>query len=106
LANSGDDDRRAVAEHSSYNGPIQGSCSDFLLASLTEAVRWVLDDGIPAKIILPIHDSLLIEVEESALDEVAHKVRDIMLGQPSMGVPLAVDADVGPSWGALVKYKF
>jgi uracil-DNA glycosylase family 4 len=106
IANTGDDDRRSVAEHSSFNTPVQGTGSEYLTATLGKVVPWILDNGIPAKLWVPVHDSLMMEVEESAVDEVAHEVRSMMLSWPSMGVPLAVDAEVGQSWGAMRKYWF
>jgi len=95
---------RAVAEHSSWNTPIQGTGSDFCLMSLTECVRWIHEDAVPAKLVLSVHDSLMFDVEESALEEVAYHVHRIMTGWNANGVPIAIDMEVGRSWGSLQKY--
>ena len=52
---------------------------------------------------LPVHDSLLLEVRDDCLTEVAGKVMSIMTSWPSGGVPLLVEAEAGPSWGDLKK---
>lgn len=96
--------RRSVAEHSSWNTPIQGTGSDFCLMSLTAVVQWIHDDAVPAKLVLPVHDSLLLDVREDCLDEVAFHVHRIMTQWPSNGVPIGVDMDVGDAWGSMKKY--
>jgi uracil-DNA glycosylase family 4 len=100
-----DDARRNRAENGAVNGPIQGTASDYCIASLVESVRWLREDAVPARLVLPIHDALLFEVRADAVDEVYHGVRRIMTSWDSAGVPLEVDADVGRAWGSLKGYK-
>lgn len=97
--------RRAVAEHSSYNTPIQGTGSDFCLMSLTAVVDWIRDDAVPAKLVLPVHDSLLLDVHPSAVEETVHQVHRIMTGWSLNQVPVVVDIEQGFSWGSLSKRK-
>lgn len=97
---------RSVHEHSAWNTPIQGTASDYCVASLVECVRWIEEDAVPAMLVLPVHDQLLFEVRDDCVDECAHQVRRIMQSFPSKGVPLEVDVEVGQSWGSLVKYSF
>lgn len=98
-----DDGARINAENSAVNTPIQGTASDYCVASLAAAIQWILDEGIPAKLVLAVHDSLLLEVDECAVDEVADGVRQIMSGWPSGAVPLVVDVEEGDRWGSLEK---
>jgi uracil-DNA glycosylase family 4 len=100
--------RASVAEHGAYNTPVQGTASEFCIASLVECVNWILDDGIEdvVRLTLPVHDSLLFEVRDDMVDEVAHTARAIMLGFNSAGVPLEVDCETGKAWGSLTKYDF
>lgn len=98
-----EDGSRITAENGTVNNPIQGTASDYCVASLTEVVRWILDDAVPAKLVLPVHDSLLLEVRRDAVDEVVHALPELMLQWPSGNVKLAVDVEVGPSWGSLAK---
>lgn len=100
-----DDGKRKHAENAIVNTPIQGTASDFCVASVVAVVDWILSDFVPAKLVLTVHDSLLFELEESALEEVAVGVRRIMTQWPSAGVPLVVDMKVGQAWGSLKKYE-
>jgi DNA polymerase-1 len=100
---SKDSEERSRNEHAAHNTPIQGTASEFCLASLVAVVRWIRADAVPAKLILPIHDALLLEVHEDCVQEVAQNVREIMLSWNSMGVPLEVDIDTGLAWGSLVR---
>lgn len=96
---------RSNSENASFNTPVQGTGSDFCLMSLVECVRWLREDAVPAKLVLPIHDALLFEVRNDALEEVAYNARRIMTGFNSNGVDLTVDMDTGPAWGSLKKYE-
>jgi len=99
-----DEQTRKTAENGAVNTPVQGTASDYGLASLAATVRWIHEDAVPAKLVLPIHDALLLEVRDDAVDEVAFGVRRIMTSWPSR-CALEVDVETGPSWGSLVKYR-
>jgi DNA polymerase-1 len=99
------DGERITAENGSGNTPIQGTASDYCVASLCGIVDWVLDSGVPAKVILPVHDSIMLEVAEPAVSEVVDYCRTVMEGWPSQGVKLVADVEIGPSWGSLEKVK-
>lgn len=109
IADRGGDDHtrqgKARAEHSSWNTPIQGTGSEFLVASMIEIVNYILDNGLPAMVCLPVHDSLLMQIREDVVDEVLVESKSIMTSWDSAGVPVTVDVEVGPSWGDLVKRK-
>jgi DNA polymerase-1 len=98
-----DNEAKGTAERSSWNTAIQGTGSDYLLRSLVQVVNWVLDNGVPARVVLSVHDSLLLEVRDDCLGEVAAKVKEVMTGWPSDDVPLVVDVEAGPTWGDLTK---
>lgn len=102
-----DDAAASVARNGAVNTPIQGTASDFCIASLIQAVDWIEQDGIErdCKLILAVHDSLMFEVREDMVDEAACTVNDIMLGHDSAGVALVADFKVGRSWGSMEKYK-
>lgn len=97
---------RSRAEHGSFNRPIQGTASDYCLASLTEVVEWIRGDGIDAKLVAAVHDSLLVECRQDEANEIANKLIEIMTSWPCPGVSLVVDAKVGPSWGSLARVDF
>jgi DNA polymerase-1 len=100
-----DDFVRSVALHGAVNSPVQGSANEYGVASLTECVNWILSDAVPAKLVLYVHDSLMFEVDEDAVEEVIYQGRRIMTSWDSNGVPLVVDAETGPAWGSLEKVK-
>ena len=101
-------DRSAArrARNAIFNTEIQGSASDYCVASLIESVHWIRGDAIDAKLIMPVHDQLLFEVDDDAVDEVCHTARDIMLQWDSGDVPLVVDVQVGKTWGDLKDYGY
>lgn len=96
-----DAQRQGSDERSSWNTRIQGTGSDFLLASMVKIIEWIEDTGVPAKLIMPVHDSFLFECSEDVVDEVIGKSREIMCSWNSGDVPLVVDAEVGKSWGSM-----
>ncbi len=102
-----DDVRASVARNGAKNTPIQGTASDFCIASLVQSVQWIEQDGIQdlVKLVLAVHDSLMFEVHESMVAETAATVNEIMLGHDSAGVELVADFKVGKSWGSMEKYK-
>jgi uracil-DNA glycosylase family 4 len=101
-----DDYIASTARNGAINSPIQGTASDFCIASLYEAVQWIEEDGIEddVKLVLPIHDALLFEVKESMVEEVVGTVTGIMVSHDSAGVPLVADCKVGKAWGSMEKY--
>ncbi len=102
-----DDLVRSRAEHGTWNTPIQGTASDFCLASLNAVVDWIREEMLDndVKLVCTVHDSLILEVRKEMVSEVATKVRDIMVQWDSKGVPLVVDLEVGTHWGSLEGYK-
>lgn len=108
IADQGDDasGARITAEHSAVNTPVQGTGSDYCIASLVELVEWIMRDEIEAfvRLVLPVHDSIMFECREDWVPRVVERARSIMVGWPSGGVPLVVDCEVGRSWGSLAKW--
>lgn len=98
-----DDKRASVARNGAVNTPIQGTASDFCIASLSQAVQWIEEDAIEedVKLVLAVHDSLMFEVKDSMIRETSNTVNDIMLGHDSAGVPVVADFKYGDSWGTM-----
>jgi len=92
-------------ERASYNTPVQGSGSEYCLASLVALTRWIEEDGIGARVVMTVHDSIIFEVEEGDVSELAEQARRIMEGWESCGVPLKVDIEIGRTWGDLAPYE-
>lgn len=104
----GDQDEavRRNGENESVNTPVQGTAANFMTKSIPMIFDWIAGDGLPARLVLTVHDSVMFEVRQDALDEVAHGARKIMLSHNSLGVPLEVEAKYGKSWGAMQDYTF
>lgn len=96
-----DSKSRSRAEHGSWNTPIQGKASDFCLFSLVALQEWLDEEGIPARIVLTVHDSILLEVPFDYVDEVLYTAPLIMSQWKTFGVPLVIDSELGPTWGEL-----
>ncbi len=88
------------AQRAAINAPIQGSAADIIrraMIRIPDAIR-----HLPAKMLLQVHDELIFEVPENAVDETIHIVRDVMqtasLPAVKLDIPLIVDAGTGRSW--------
>jgi len=94
---------RAGAERMTVNMPIQGTAADILKLAMialdTELRHRNLGRPAPvARMILTVHDELVLEAREDAADEISALVRDKMSGAASLAVPLDVDVGVGANW--------
>ena len=92
--------RAGFAKRAAINAPIQGSAADIIRRAMVRMPEAI--DGMPAKMLLQVHDELIFEVEEGAVDAVTKVVRDVMEGASmpavKLDVPLIVDAGVGANW--------
>lgn len=94
-------DDRETAERSSWNTPIQGTATDFTNASLGETQRWLDSEGIPARLVLTVYDSIIAECREQDAIEVGWNLRRIMTSWNSDGVPIEAELKAGPAWGSM-----
>ena len=92
--------KAGFARRAAINAPIQGTAADVIRRAMIRMPEAI--DGLPCKMLLQVHDELLFEVEEGAVDEVAGCVREVMEGAASpavkIDVPLVVDVGQGESW--------
>lgn len=93
------------------NTPIQSLASDFTMLSLIQIHNWIQKENIDAKIVITVHDSIVLEVIDDwkIIDKVAQKCTEIMATTPKKyipecTVPFKADAEVGYSWGALEEW--
>jgi DNA polymerase-1 len=78
------------------NAPIQGTAADLIKIAMVRVHNAL--QGLPARLILQIHDELLIEVRDDAQDEVCAIIKSVMEGVASFAVPLEVELGVGKNW--------
>ena len=90
--------QRQYAERTAINAPMQGSAADIIKRAMIACDRWLDDGGVDAKMIMQVHDELVFEVAESALESAIGKIRDIMSHAADLAVPLLVDVGNGDNW--------
>lgn len=89
---------REFAERAAFNTPLQGSAADLMKVAMIRLQRKLQEDGLQSRIILQVHDELVLEVPDSELERVKQLLHWAMeLDQP-LRVPLVIDLYVGPSW--------
>lgn len=81
------------------NTPIQNIANCFSLASLVEVVNWVEECCPQARVLMVVHDEILLDCPDDMVEYVATNVARIMTSWPSGGVPLKAEAEVGDDWG-------
>ncbi|MGH8590445.1 MAG: DNA polymerase, partial [Gammaproteobacteria bacterium] len=80
------------------NAPMQGTAADLIKLAMIRVDRWIADTGIDAKVILQVHDELVLEVAEDAVDSASRGLKEMMESAARLTVPLAVDVGVGTHW--------
>ena len=96
--NSNNFQLRSGAERMAVNVPIQGTAADIYKLAMIEVARRLDDD---TKLLLQIHDELIVEAPAAKGDAVAELMRTAMSGVIDLGLPLAVDTAIGRHWGEL-----
>ena len=86
------------AERSAINAPMQGTAADIIKRAMIDVDAWCEAEQAPARLIMQVHDELVLEVRADAVDSVKARVRDCMVGAASLAVPLKVDIGVGANW--------
>lgn len=90
--------QRAFAERTALNTPIQGTAADIIKKAMLRADKAVRAARLPAYMILQVHDELVFEVREDAVEAAAKVIRDAMENAVSLRVPLIVGMECGPNW--------
>jgi len=89
---------RANAERAAINTPIQGSAADLLKVAMVRLARDLEAKGLDARLLLTVHDELLLDCAESAVDDARAAVVDAMTHAMELSVPLEVKVGVGDNW--------
>jgi DNA polymerase-1 len=90
--------RRQYAERTAINAPMQGTAADIIKRAMIAVDRWLTDSAIDARMIMQVHDELVLEVAENCVEEVSEVTRRLMSEAASLAVPLVVDLGVGGNW--------
>ena len=97
LSNPG---RRAGAERAAINAPMQGTAADLIKLAMIAVQDWLERDGLQSKLIMQVHDELVLEVPDAELELVKRKLPEIMAGAAELKVPLLAEVGSGDSWEA------
>jgi DNA polymerase I len=89
---------RQYAERSAINAPMQGTAADIIKRAMIAIDAWLMRSGTPARLIMQVHDELVLEVANSAVDETVRQLREYMARAAELTVPLKVDIGIGPNW--------
>ncbi|SFC88656.1 DNA polymerase I [Pseudomonas citronellolis] len=89
---------RKAAERTAINAPMQGTAADIMKLAMVAVDDWLQASGIDARVILQVHDELVLEVREDLVEEVAAKLRDLMGKAAELAVPLIVETGSGSNW--------
>ena len=96
--NSNNGNVRAVAERNAVNAPIQGTAADIIKLAMIKVDQSLREAGLRAKMVLQIHDEILLEVPEEEIEQVKAIVERDMQGVVKLSVPLTVECNYGRTW--------
>jgi DNA polymerase-1 len=89
---------RSFGERAAMNMPVQGSAADIIKIAMVKVHNRLRAEGLQSRLILQIHDELLIEAAEGEIDAVKAILRDEMQNAVKMSVPLTIDINIGANW--------
>ena len=90
--------RRQGAERAAINAPMQGTAADIIKIAMISVDKWLQTSQPGARLVMQVHDELVLEVEEDQLTHVREKVIEHMSAAAELDVPLVVDAGYGLDW--------
>ena len=95
---SGNPQLRQYAERSAINAPMQGTAADIIKRAMIGVEAWCRAQRVPARLIMQVHDELVLEAQADVVNEVSAAVREHMVNAASLSVPLRVDIGTGANW--------
>ena len=90
--------QRMLAERMAMNTPIQGSAADIIKLAMIEAYKRLREGGFKSRILLQVHDELVLEVTKDEAESVESLLRDVMENVIRLSVPLTIDVHKGETW--------
>jgi DNA polymerase-1 len=91
---------RQYAERSAINAPMQGTAADLIKRAMIDVHDWLGRSGLGARLVMQVHDELVLEVPEAHADSVERGLRERMTAAAELRVPLKVDVGRGRHWDA------
>ena len=95
---AGNSGRRQGAERAAINAPMQGTAADLIKLSMIAVQNWIDRERLAARLIMQVHDELVLEVPQTELSTVRAQLPGLMTGVAALAVPLVVDVGAGANW--------
>ena len=89
---------RQYAERTAINAPMQGTAADIIKKAMIGVDQWLTETKVDARVIMQVHDELVLEVATSDVKKVTDAVSEIMRGAADLVVPLEVEIGTGSNW--------
>ncbi|MCT2529452.1 DNA polymerase I [SAR92 clade bacterium H921] len=89
---------RQAAERTAINAPMQGTAADIIKLAMINVDNWLQNSDLKSRMVMQVHDELVLEVPESELEEIKEGLRGLMESAAELSVPLVVDLGVGDNW--------
>ena len=96
--NSANGTRRAGAERAAINAPMQGTAADLIKLAMIAVQNWLESKGLQTKLIMQVHDELVLEVPEAELALVKEMLPKLMQNVAKLDVPLLAEVGVSNNW--------
>ena len=89
---------KSFAERNSVNMPIQGTSADMIKIAMNEIYKELDGKGLKSRMILQVHDELVLDVYKPELEEVKAIVADKMINALALDLPIEIGIDIGDNW--------
>jgi DNA polymerase-1 len=89
---------RQYAERSAINAPMQGTAADIIKRAMISVDSWLTSSRLPARLIMQVHDELVLEAADEAVESLVAPLRAHMVEAATLAVPLKVDVGIGLNW--------
>jgi DNA polymerase I len=96
--NSSNANRRQASERAAINAPMQGTAADIIKLAMIAVHDWLKRENLLSKVIMQVHDELVLEVPDQEIEKIKNKLPALMSGVAQLDVPLLVEVGVGPNW--------
>lgn len=89
---------RAGAERAAINAPMQGTASDLIKLAMISVQNWLVESKMATKLVMQVHDELVLEVPESEVSQIQTKIPELMAKVADLSIPLVADVGTGFNW--------
>ena len=90
--------RRQASERAAINAPVQGTAADIIKIAMINMHKAIKTEKSEAKLILQVHDELILDTPKDEIDKIVSLITDSMMGAANLDVPLEIDIGIGDNW--------